>query len=368
MKIAMFVAKDAALKRGSDTYGWRIADVPAVSISEQNREFLIAYCKPEKGFEAAHDYAVRPMINPCSGSSRHDVEMPPAPDGRDIAHYTGCLIQYLSTCRELVDKTVAAYKAEQAQEKAETDVRLVSEKKKYETLAVRVLAGEFSDECFVRDSRSVDVYKYGSDYKPHTGEYDSFYRCDSEIVDKAFDYVDAAVKRFRVVLEAREAKEAADVAEHLAKKKNAIKTLLIKHGTTSQTERWEAGCLPEEELNEIFHNIAHYDLRDWPRYVKMTEDDIEHVEDCNQEPDWSWFGVDDETDSVTDKAWEKAKAIRVLLPPGVDNRIRLHKAHCRAKGCDTETRKYALQVRINIPDVGTFAREYELDGMFKVQL
>lgn len=365
MKIAMFVAKDAALRRGSDTHGWRIADVPAVSISEQDREFLVAYCKPVADYKVDHDYAVRAMINPCYGSSRFDVEMPSAPDeGTDMDR----LLQYLSTCRELVAKTAAVYKAEQAQEEAEekakAEARLAKEKKESEALAVRVLARDFSDEKFTRySSNRIDIGVPGST------ETLSFYQSDdSEIVDKAFDYADAAVKRFRVVLEAREAQEAADVAEYLAKKKNVIKTLLIKHGTTSQTERWEAGCLPEEELDEVLHNIAHYDLRDWPRYVKMTEDDIEHVEDCNQEPDWSWFGVDDETDSVTDKAWEKAKAIRVLLPPGVDNRIRLHKAHCRADGCDTETRKYALQVRINIPDVGTFAREYELDGMFKVQL
>jgi hypothetical protein len=361
MKIAMFVAKDAALRRGSDTHGWRIADVPAVLISEQDREFLVAYCEPVADYKVDHDYAVRAMINPCHGSSRFDVKMPSAPDeGTDMDR----LLQYLSTCRELVEKAVAAYKAEQAQEKAEekakAEARLAKEKKESEALAVRVLARDFSDEKFTRySSNRIDIDILDS------SETLSVYQGESEIVDKAFDYADAAVKRFRIVLEEREAKEAADKATAETKRRSAITAILSIHGRPDQVERWRVGCLPEEELDGFLRDFAHLAIPAFPRYVKMTEDDIEHVEDCcNPE---AWF-KGSENDPVTAAAWEKAEAIKASLPPHAESRIRLHKAHCTATGCDTETRKYALQVRIEIPDVGAFTREYELDGMFKVQL
>lgn len=159
----------------------------------------------------------------------------------------------------------------------------------------------------------------------------------------------------------RNAEKAATAAKIAAENKSIEEAFIASRGNLNQRERYEAGCLPIEDLL----NLRKADREDpvfpeMPMYTRICGEDIQCTEECyHREIN---FTSEVYTDAVSAKVWDDFQAIKTAVlkcSPEAKVEIRKHKGWCNS--CDTC--EYRLSVRASVKWAGhDLVRFFRLDG------
>ncbi len=126
------------------------------------------------------------------------------------------------------------------------------------------------------------------------------------------------------------------------------RAIVVGQGTEEQLERFDAGVLPNDEFVALAEQQLFAPFEGLAAYVPLVESDLDHVEDCQGDPeDDVRFGSSEADRSEWDAdEWAGIKRVRAVAEPvsGATSQVREHRAHCRQ--CQAELYRYGVRVSI----------------------
>jgi len=184
--------------------------------------------------------------------------------------------------------------------------------------------------------------------KPHNNE-DSAYRgqlstSGYRIVDRAdvgrlapdaLAEAEAEVGRLRGLHQA-------ELARRVGVTREAERRLLAEHGTESQRERWEAGCLPEDEIRALAHAVI---LAPIESFTPRDRLEIDHGHDCYRDDPETTLERQDDPD-LSDLQWKAAKAIRAAVERIQNGSVKIQGITLSCDECEASTSDVIARVTV----------------------
>jgi len=146
------------------------------------------------------------------------------------------------------------------------------------------------------------------------------------------------------------AAQAAADASHL-RKQAQIQAWVAEHGSPSQRERLAAGLLPGDEIVNAMRDAALESLSEFPLYVPLSVQDIDHDENCCAE---SAVFESCAAPDASALEFEALKRLRALIPDA-NVGLRRHTGTCNH--CDATAARTGLLVVVVVGEF-EFRREY----------
>jgi hypothetical protein len=147
--------------------------------------------------------------------------------------------------------------------------------------------------------------------------------------------------------------DASEAAERT--NREAHRALLEQHGSPDQSERYDAGVLPEEEFDRVAKSVLFAPLGECATYQSLADADVTHTDDCCE--DRVKFASDEYTGPLDADEFSRLKEIHAKAPEGATVEIREHTGSCRS--CEAEIRR--LGVRVSIVWAGDeYRREFAI--------
>lgn len=159
-----------------------------------------------------------------------------------------------------------------------------------------------------------------------------------------------------------EEKERAAEERRLKKerKKNQIAAWVEKNGTDNQKKRLSVNLLPDEEIINAIREESFAALTDFPRYEKLTGDDVDCS--CGDYDEKKVIFDANDSNTATAEQFELMEKIKTLIP-AAEITLREHTAYCDRCNEDDdvdddgEIKLYSLKVGVTVGEF-YFTREY----------
>lgn len=151
-------------------------------------------------------------------------------------------------------------------------------------------------------------------------------------------------------------------AEEAATKEAAIKEAEIREKLTSAPahvlERYNAGFLPDDELQTQLANVA-FGSVDLPLFDELTEDDIEHSDECYAaKPKFTSREYNKPGDTLDAEEWASWSAVHdVLQAAGFEPELRISKGWCQDDNCDANASRLKARITAVVGGI-SLQREY----------
>jgi hypothetical protein len=260
---------------------------------------------------------------------------------RDTVRQTGTAPTEMheSILRSIVE-AIEAKHAERAKAKAEDEARREAERVANVDRVVGIALA-------TPDSAWIDSSGDAPAIKPiYACPVPDFARSDARIVARHADLV-ACLPQIRE-----------EHARVKAERETALGALVREHGTPSQSERFAAGVLPEEELRDLARDAWLPAIEGVPLYATLTVGDIVHNDDCYTPT--HKFSSDACTGPWTAQEWDVLQTVRRAYEPiGATVTPREHRGYCESECCTHVVQRYGVRATISRHGV-TVSREYAL--------
>ena len=332
MKVHYRVDQKAAVLAGSNFFGDVVTEIdPATLTQAQREELALCPCGNEKGQDTS-PYDVFLLMRGCDG---------------------------LPVFGVADDVNVVTLLNERIRIRAEKKAKAESEREKH----VQDLLAKTDEECISEQWNRIEIcgfYHAPSD-DPRVKE--KYTRVQDLLEQKKAEKAERDRQREQEK-EAREKAEAAAAAEAEAVRKAQLDAWIVEHGTDNQKKRHDLGLLPEKEILDAIREEAFSPLGSFPRYDKLTKQDVPCDCEGYQEPEYK-FRAHDAT-SATAEEFETmdkiATAIRSVHPEA-NVCLREHIGWCETcHGEDkdevcAERKSVLVSIKVGVLD---FSREYQI--------
>ena len=138
-----------------------------------------------------------------------------------------------------------------------------------------------------------------------------------------------------------------------------IGMFVAEHGTLDQCDRYEAGVLPQAELDTMLREFVFQGMADLARYEKIRKSDIEHDSDYGGEHEVSFSAS--EQGPLTTEQFAVLTEIQEASPTGAEVEVRKHVGYCQDDSCPEVVRRLSALVTVTW-NGRELSREFALPG------
>ena len=352
-RVRVHVDQAAAIRVGKNTWGDQVVVVNPADLTDAERQVMASLARTDEGqvLDLTGTHAATDIIR----GGRVSIELQP------IAEATADTVRVLLA--DLPRKIVAFHEAQVAEIQAMSDEEAarIANTNADPRVAERVRQARAAE----RERKIQDVLHArvgGYIYKDsHVAFYEHSLLDDPRVEARLAQEYAELERRHRAIDDRAAANREYDAAKRAAEEQREaeqsafIARIIAEHGTRNQQERLAAGALPLGEATALAEQVIFAALDGEPRYEKLTRDDAEHSDECD-DPDDCHVGYDaGEATEVPGHVWDMMQALRQKL--GRDDAKIQARRHVATTSCEVETERWG--VRIQIDEAGyEFAREY----------